>query len=217
MKKRMMQWIGALAAALALTGGPAWAGPAEDVARMQQGWEQIKYATPAARQEAEFARLLAESEGLAARNPGNADVLVWYAIVESTYAGAKGGIGALKYVKNARKSLEQALAINPNALAGSAYTSLGSLYYQVPGWPIGFGDKAKAEELLKKGLAANPDGIDPNYFYGDYLFRKGEFDEAERYLRKALQAPARAGRKLADEGRRGEAKELLNQIAQGKK
>jgi tetratricopeptide (TPR) repeat protein len=217
MKMNLMQWIGALAAALLLTGAPAWAGPAEDVARMQQGWEQIKYGIPADRQEAELARLLAESEGLAARNPGNADILIWYAIVESTYAGAKGGIGALKYVKNARKSLEQALAINPNALAGSAYTSLGSLYYQVPGWPIGFGDKAKAEEFLKKGLAANPDGIDPNYFYGDYLFRKGEFDEAERYLRKALQAPTRPGRKLADEGRRGEAKELLSKIAQGKK
>jgi len=217
MNKSLMQWIGALAAALMLNAAPAWAGPVEDVARMQQAWEQIKYGSPAERQEAEFARLLAESEGLAARNPGNADVLIWYAIVESTYAGAKGGIGALKYVKNARKSLEQALAINPNALAGSAYTSLGSLYYQVPGWPIGFGDKAKAEEFLKKGLAANPDGIDPNYFYGDYLYRKDDFDGAERYLRKALQAPARPGRKLADEGRRGEIRELLNKIAQGKK
>lgn len=212
----LFRWMAALAAA-GLVAGTAWAGPAEDVARMQQGWEQIKYATPANRQEAEFERLRAESEGLAARNPGNADVLVWYAIVESTYAGAKGGIGALKYVKNARKSLEQALAINPNALAGSAYTSLGSLYYQVPGWPIGFGDKAKAEEYLRKGLAINPDGIDPNYFYGDYLFRKGDFAGAERYLRKALQAPDRPGRKLADEGRRGEIKQLLSQIAEGKK
>ncbi|MGX9219776.1 tetratricopeptide repeat protein [Massilia varians] len=210
------RWIAAFAAA-ALLAGSAWAGPAEDVARMQQGWEQIKYGTPATRQEAEFARLLADSEQMAARNLGNADVLIWYAIVESTYAGAKGGLGALKYVKNARKSLEQALALDPNALNGSAYTSLGSLYYQVPGWPIGFGDKTKAEEFLKKGLAVNPDGIDPNYFYGDYLLRQGDYSGAERYLRKALQAPARPGRKVADEGRRGEIRELLNKIAEGKK
>lgn len=210
------RWIAAFAAA-ALLAGSAWAGPAEDVARMQQGWEQIKYGTPATRQEAEFARLLADSEQMAARNPGNADVLIWYAIVESTYAGAKGGLGALKYVKNARKSLERALALDPNALNGSAYTSLGSLYYQVPGWPIGFGDKTRAEEFLKKGLAVNPDGIDPNYFYGDYLLRQGDYSNAERYLRKALQAPARPGRKLADEGRRGEIRELLNKIAEGKK
>jgi tetratricopeptide (TPR) repeat protein len=209
-------WLAALAAAVVLA-APAYAGVNEDVAHLQQGWEQVKYQMPAAKQEQAFERLLAESEQAAARNPGSADVLIWHAIIESTYAGAKGGLGALKYVKEAKKNLEQALSINPNALAGSAYTSLGSLYYQVPGWPIGFGDDAKAQEMLKKGLAANPDGIDPNYFYGDYWYRKGDFDNAERFLRKALQAPARAGRKLADEGRRGEINQLLDKIAQQRK
>ena len=202
-----------LAFAALLPFGAAWAGPAEDTARLQQEWAQIKYGTPPAAQEQQFERLRAQAEQLAARHPGSAELLVWYAIVESTYAGAKGGIGALKYAKNAKKSLEQALAIDARVLDGSAYTSLGSLYYQVPGWPIGFGDDKKAQEFLKKGLAANPDGIDPNYFYGDYFFRKGDYDSAERYLRKALQAPPRAGRKLADEGRRGEIAALLEQIA----
>ena len=41
-----------------------------------------------------------------------------------------------------RRALEQALAIDATALEGSAFTTLGSLYYQVPGWPIGFGDVA---------------------------------------------------------------------------
>ena len=213
----MKTWKGWLAAAVLACAAPAWAGPGEDVARMQQGWEQIKYTVPESKQEPQLEQLLAESAQLAARNPGNADVLIWYAIVESTYAGAKGGLGALKYVKNAKKTLEQALSINPNALSGSAYTSLGSLYYQVPGWPIGFGDDAKAQEFLKKGLAVNPDGIDPNYFYGDYLYRKGDADGAERYLRKALQAPPRPGRKLADEGRRGEINALLAKIAEKRK
>ena len=38
------------------------------------------------------------------------------------------------------------MAIDPKALDGSAYASLGSLFYQVPGWPIGFGDDKKAAE-----------------------------------------------------------------------
>ncbi|THC46660.1 hypothetical protein [Massilia sp. Mn16-1_5] len=208
-------WLTALAAAVMIS--PAWAGVNEDVAHLQQSWEQVKYQTPAPKQEQGFERLVAESEQVLARNPNSADILIWHAIIESTYAGAKGGLGALKYVKDAKKNLEQALSINPAALAGSAYTSLGSLYYQVPGWPIGFGDDAKAQEFLKKGLAANPDGIDPNYFYGDYLYRKGDFDGAERFLRKAMQAPARAGRKLADDGRRGEIAQLLDKIAQQRK
>lgn len=212
-----IRFLRAAIAALLLGAAPAFAGVPEDVARLQQEWEQIKYAAPAAEQEARFAKLTAEAARTAAQNPNSAELLIWQAIIESTYAGAKGGLGALSNAKSARKTLEQALAINPDALAGSAYTSLGSLYYQVPGWPIGFGDDKKAEQLLKKGLAINPDGIDANFFYGDFLLRKGELDGAEQHLRRALQAPARAGRKLADDGRRKEIAQLLDKVAAKRK
>ncbi len=204
------RFLAAILAAVALS---AAAAVPDEVARLQGAWEQAKYQTPPAQQEAQFERLTEQARQVAAQHPNSAEVLTWYAIIESTYAGAKGGLGALSHVKNAKKNLEQALAIDPNALQGSAYTSLGSLYYQVPGWPLGFGDDRKALEHLKRGLAINPDGIDPNYFYGDYLLRKDDLDGAERALRKALQAPARPGRKLADEGRRGEIGKLLEQIA----
>lgn len=196
---------------------PAHATPADDLIRLQQQWEQIRYKTPVDAQEVPLERLTVEAQQTAAQQPANAEILIWSAIIESTYAGAKGGLGALSHAKNARKSLEQALSINPEALAGSAYTSLGSLYYQVPGWPIGFGDDKKALEYLKKGLAINPEGIDPNYFYGDYLYRKGDYIESSRYLNKALQAPPRPGRKIADEGRRGEIAALLEKIASKRK
>ena len=213
----LARFLFALATVVFLPLGPAFADVAEDVVYLQQGWAQIKYQTPAASQEQQFERLRTEAEQLAARNPGSAELLIWYAIIESTYSGAKGGLGALKYAKNSKQTLEQALAINPGALAGSAYVSLGSLYYQVPGWPIGFGDDSKAQEFLKKGLAINPHGIDPNFFYGDYLYRKGDYEGAEQFLRKALQAAPRPGRKLADEGRRGEIQQLLEMIAYKRK
>ena len=205
--------IVALLALCVLSAHTAWAAAGDDVVRLQQQWEQIRYRTPAPAREAQLERLLGEARKTTAANPGSADLLIWQAIIESTYAGEKGGLGALSNAKAARTALEQALAINPDALAGSAYTSLGSLYYQVPGWPIGFGDDKKALELLKKGLAVNPDGIDANYFYGDYLFRKGDHAEATRVLNKALQAPARPGRAIADEGRRKEIDQLLDKIA----
>jgi tetratricopeptide (TPR) repeat protein len=216
MKHPITSLRGAIAALL-LAAAPAFAGVPEDVARLQQQWEQIKYALPAAQQEARLEQLTGEATRVAAHNPNSAELLIWQAIIESTYAGAKGGLGALSSAKSARKALEQAIAINPDALAGSAYTSLGSLYYQVPGWPLGFGDDKKAEQMLKKGLAVNPDGIDANFFYGDFLLRKGELDSAERYLRKALLAPPRAGRTLADEGRRKEIAQLLDKVAAKRK
>ncbi|HZN24996.1 MAG TPA: tetratricopeptide repeat protein [Burkholderiales bacterium] len=205
-----------LCMALALS-GTAWAGMEEDVARVRQEWERIKYDVPAKDREPQFEKLTKASEKIMAQYPNHAEPAIWHGIVEASHAGVKGGLGALSLAKSARKSLERAIAINPGALDGSAYTSLGSLYYQVPGWPLGFGDDATAQMLLQKGLALNPNGIDPNYFYGDFLFRSGDYAGAERTLQKALQAPPREGRKLADEGRRREVKELLQKIHEKKR
>ncbi len=191
----------------------AWADMAQELIQVRSAWERIKYVTPEKEQEAAFAQLAKESAQLRAKAPNDAPVAIWHGIIEASYAGAKGGLGALALAKSAKKSFEEALAIDPKALAGSAYTSLGSLYYQVPGWPIGFGDDKLAQDLLKKGLAINPDGIDANYFYADFLFRAGDLDGAEKALKKAQAAPPREGRALADEGRRKEIADLLARIA----
>ena len=121
----------------------------------------------------------------------------------------QGGFGALVLVKHAKALLEQAEKIKPDALNGSAYTSLGSLYYQVPGWPLGFGDDGKARAYLEQARALNPKGIDPNYFYGDYLLEQGEYDKAIKVLELALLAPARPDRPVADAGRREEVKQAI--------
>jgi tetratricopeptide (TPR) repeat protein len=187
----------------------AFAGLDEDVRSLQGEWEQIKYRRPAAEQEKAFESLTKTADEVRARHAGRAEPQIWYGIIAASYAGARGGLGALSVVKEAKKALEQALALDAKALQGSAYTSLGSLYYQVPGWPIGFGDDDKARDLLQKALALNPEGIDPNYFLGDFLYRKGEYQAARQVLEKALKAPARPDRALADEGRRKEIEALL--------
>jgi tetratricopeptide (TPR) repeat protein len=180
------------------------------ILEIQHAWEHVHYQLPENEQEAAFAGVEKMADALMARYPGRAEPLAWKAIVLSTHAGAKGGLGALSLVRQARDLLEQAESIDPDALDGSIYTTLGSLYYQVPGWPIGFGDDKKAEEFLKKALTINPNGIDPNYFYGDYLYRKNHYSEALSFLEKAMQAPPRPNRPLADQGRR---KEILGLIA----
>jgi len=188
----------------------AIAGLDEDVRALQGEWEQIKYGRPAAEQEKAFESLTKTADAVRARYAGRAEPQIWYGIIAASYAGARGGLGALSIVKEAKKALEQALALDAKALDGSAYTSLGSLYYQVPGWPIGFGDDDKARELLQKALALNPDGIEPNYFFGDFLYRKGDYEAARQVLERALKARPRHERPLADEGRRKEIQALLS-------
>lgn len=191
----------------------AQATPVDDaVADLQRDWEVIRYQTAASEREKRFEALTAKSHKVSEIFSGHSEPLIWEGIIVSSYAGEKGGLGALGLVKQAKALYEQAIQIDGNALEGSAYNSLGVLYYKVPGWPVGFGDKAKANELLQKALAINPKGIDPNFFYGEYLVETKQPEKAAPYLERALQAPSRPGRQIADTGRREEARVLLEKI-----
>jgi len=180
---------------------------------IQQAWAKVNYETPAGDARAQaFDQLEKRAEQFVHQHPGRAEALIWEAIIESSYAGAKGGLGALGLAKEARGNLEAAIKIDPNALDGSAYTSLGTLYYKVPGFPVGFGDHDKARKLLKKALEINPNGIDPNYFFAEFLYEEGEFAQALPYLDKAAKAPPRPGRESADKGRRAEIAALTAKV-----
>ena len=199
--------------ALVLAAPMAWStGVEEEVRVLQRAWEEIKYRKPADEQPAAYEALAKEAAQVRARYADRAEPEIWYGIIVASHAGAKGGFGALSLAKQAKQALEHALALDAKALEGSAYTSLGSLYYQVPGWPIGFGDDRKARALLESALAVNPDGIDPNFFLGDYLYRKGDYAGARQALERALKAAPRPDRPLADEGRRLEIETLLKEI-----
>jgi tetratricopeptide (TPR) repeat protein len=200
-------------AALALLGAPAHAqspGFDAELAAIQDAWASANYETPAGEPRvAAFETLSNRAAAFVKANPGRAEPLIWQGIVLSTYAGAKGGLGALSLAKQSRAALEGALRIDPNALDGSAYTSLGALYFKVPGFPLGFGDKKKAREHLERALAISPDGLDPNFFYGEFLLEQDEYARALQHLEKARRAPARPGRELADSGRRKEIEALI--------
>ena len=208
-----MRFAPHLAACLVLAFQPlaALASVEEAVVALQHEWEIIKYQTPEKEQEKRFEALAAKAHKASQAFPDRAEPLVWEGIIVSSWAGAKGGIGALGLAKRAKAHYEAAIKIKPDVLDGSAYNSLGVLYYKVPGWPVGFGSDKKAQELLQKALAVNPRGIDPNFFYGEFLVEQGKPGEAMTYLERALQAPPRPGRDIADAGRREEARKLLEE------
>lgn len=217
-KTTLRNWLESLAFAVAIlpVGLPAFAQEASfttELTDIQQGWDQANYqAASAADKQRQLEALSARSEALARKYPRHAEPLVWEGIVLSTYAGAKGGLGALSLAKKSRDCLLAATRIDPAALRGSAYTSLGALYYKVPGWPIGFGDRDKANDFLRKALALNPDGMDPNYFIGELLYEQGEYSRSLQHLQKALEAPPRPDRPVADAGRRAEINTLVAKV-----
>lgn len=181
-----------------------------ELTHIQEQWAVANYQITSEKEKLQaFEALSAEAHRFSTENPQRAEPLIWEGIVLSTYAGAKGGLGALSLAKKSRAVLEPALKIDDKALDGSAYTSLGALYSKVPGFPLGFGDADKAQDLFTKALTINPDGIDANYFYAQYLCDRHECRDALRYLQRAAEAPPRPGRELADEGRHREVMELM--------
>ena len=205
----------ACAVALAPLGSRAGNVSSAELVPIRQSWAHITYEMPKAERGDAYQALEAKTAALAQQDPASAEPLVWQAIILSTHAGVEGGLGALGKAKEARRLLLEAQRLDPHAMQASVYTTLGALYYQVPGWPLGFGDKDRARELLQKALALDPTGIDANYFYGDFLYRTGDSSGALVALRKALAAPPRESQPVADRGRREAAQVLIDTITHG--
>jgi tetratricopeptide (TPR) repeat protein len=192
--------------------GSAMADLDADILQLQQRWAEVNYQLEGKTRITAFESLVGAAEEVTEKDPDATAAWIWSGIIKSTYAGAKGGLGALKIAKQSKADLEKALELDAEALQGSAYTSLGTLYFSVPGWPVGFGDDEKAEELLQHALQVNPDGIDSNYFYGDFLMHQKRYEEARNYFVKAQAAAPRPNRQVADAGRQKEIEQALQEV-----
>ncbi|MBH0045933.1 hypothetical protein [Pseudoalteromonas sp. NZS11_1] len=184
----------------------------QDLTSIQQKWATANYELEDDAQIDAFTQLSEQSALFVKNYPNSAQAHIWNGIVLASFAGAKGGLGALGLAKEAKKSLENALSIDGTALNGSAYASLATLYSKVPGWPIGFGDDNKAEKLFKQALAFNLEGIDTNYLYGEYLYDEGDYKQAKARLLVAQAAGIRDTRAKADEYRQQAISQLLVKV-----
>lgn len=189
---------------------PAHAALSDDLTALQNEWARIKYQVAGKDAKlAAIAPLSKKAASITAANPDSAEAKIWEAIILATEANITKSLSGLPKVEKARDLLSESLKMSPRAMDGAAHMTLGSLYYQVPGWPVGFGNDELAEQHLKAALEINPNGMDTNYWYGEFLLDDGRAAEAATYLNRALKAPIRPERKVADEGRRKEIEAAL--------
>jgi tetratricopeptide (TPR) repeat protein len=196
--------LAAAALSVLIQVGSAAADMNTDLLDLSHAWAKVYYQMPDNQQEAQYPALIAQAGALAKQYPNKAEPLIWQAIILSCYAKVKGGLGALDVAEQARDIALAATKIDDKAMDAGAYTSLGALYYKVPGWPIGFGSDKKARQYLDRALAIAPNAVDVNFFYGEFLIEQGDKPKARDFLQKALHAPARPGREDADAGRKQE-------------
>lgn len=175
-------------------------------------WASITYKAPQSHHKTLLKQLYLDAKEALNSDAAGPELLTWTGIITASYAGAKGGLGALKLAKEARGYLTEAMSHNADALDGGARTSLGALYYQVPPWPIGFGDLTKAGKLLLESYQKYPQNIDVVYFYADYLLKIKDIEQAHALFQEAAALPVRETRLVADTGRKQQIQQKLNSI-----
>ena len=71
----------------------------EQLLDIQHEWAKANYQTQEDTKKKALETLTQKTAAFVSTNPGSAEALIWDGLVNSTYAGARGGAGALKYAK----------------------------------------------------------------------------------------------------------------------
>ena len=179
-------------------------------------WETTFYSLPQEQQAPILKTLSMKADTLIQKYPDAAESYLVAGLIQCSLAANEGGFSALGRVKKARQFVLQAMEKDPLAMDGSGYVILGNLYYRLPGWPISFGDNKVARSYLETAIRLYPDGLDTNYFYGDFLLDEGDAAAALPYLEKADKAPVRAASRLSDMKLKEELKVSLKSAREGK-
>jgi tetratricopeptide (TPR) repeat protein len=206
-----LSWALAWLAVVASVASAQQTGWTQELLGIENAWVTANYETPEDSQNRAFEALSRRADAFAGAHPDRAEPLTWTGIVKTSWAGVSGAMQALQLANEARTALEAAERLDPAALGGSVYTTLGLLYTHVPGWPLAFGSRTKARAYFERALEVNPAGMDPNYFYGAFLADAGEVARAREHLERARAAASRPGHERAEARRR---KEIEDQLAQ---
>ena len=221
MSKRLVALVTAIATLLVVGIVCGHAGEAtslkSELLRLARDWEHVKLlVSDRDDQERQMASLAQRAGKIAEQYEDIPDPIVWLGIITSEQASMANDNGspikALELAKRARDILEKVEKTSPETMDAGAPTTLGVLYDRVPGFPIGFGDKGRARHYLEEAIRNAPNGLDANFFYGDFLHKHGEQSEAAKVLERALTLPELSNRPMWDKSLRVAIRQELSEI-----
>ncbi len=74
---------------------------------LQDRWAQVNYTLAEDDREQAFADLLKQADAVVQSYPQQAEALIWRGIIKSSYANAKGGLGALSIAEGSKRTLNR--------------------------------------------------------------------------------------------------------------
>ena len=118
--------------------------------------------------------------------PRNHDAHLWYAINTGRWGQTKGVLRSLFLLPTLREEIEILLQLEPRSVR--AHSLAGNVYTEVPG--LFGGDKEKAEEHFKKGLAIDPKFTVLRIDLARLYITTDRYAEARRELQRVIDETA---------------------------
>ena len=159
-----------------------------------------------------YQRAIDAAEQATKVNPKSASGHFWRAAAIGRQGLDKGVLKALNNASTMRDSLEITIEKNEKIERGAAHRALGRLYYELPGFPLSFGNNKKALEHLEKAYAIGPQEPANNAYYAQMLVKNGKKDEAKKYIDYVLAYPVKPEHKLEMAEYRRVAEETLKKM-----
>jgi tetratricopeptide (TPR) repeat protein len=136
-----------------------------------------------------------DSDKAIAINPQSAPANFWRAAA----IGKQGlDIGISKALKNAhpmKDNLEIVLKNDERYENAGAHRAMGRLYFELPGWPISFGDNKIALKHLQKAVELAPTSIANHIYLAQVLVKLGQKSEASSELAFVEKQPVNVNHK----------------------
>lgn len=126
-------------------------------------------------------------EQAARLNPSRPEGHFWTAANMGRLAESHGLMQGLKYRGRVKEGLERVVAIDRGWEQGSADRALGLWFFKVP--RLFGGNRAKAEEHLRRALTFNPKSTATLFYLSEVLNASGKKEEATRLLKETLEVP----------------------------
>jgi len=186
------------------------AAQAMDAKQAEQQWEAFVTLEKKQRQ-AHLETFAEQIKQWLVAEPTSVAALVWHGTVLESLAREVGGFTGLRYAKQARAQLEQALELDAEGCNGMAQLRLGLLYERAPGWPVAFGSLKRAEEQFLAALAVRPEGVDTNFYYAAYLKFLGRNKAAMEHAKQALAGTPRKGYEVFEQHLQVQTKDLVGE------
>ncbi|WP_188694853.1 hypothetical protein [Bowmanella pacifica] len=97
-------------------------------------------------------------------------------------ARQSGGLAQLRAARAARDALTRAAHLDVYVADGEALAELALLYLETPPWPLSFGDRRKAKQLIQEALVVGPEHVANHLAAARYYVDSGQTETARQHL-----------------------------------